>query len=57
MAVYYVLINDDLKYLEIEETHVDADFFKELFYNNDDKIAVYGGCSNCGLYDLIYKNY
>ena len=58
MAIYYVLYNDQkLKYYETEVQNVDAAYFEDVFYFEQEKVAVYGGCSNCGLYDLIYKNY
>ena len=56
MYIYYVLFPDTQKiqYLELEEAS--AESLAEMFEGFDEKIEVYAGLCNLGLFDLIYKN-
>lgn len=57
MYIYYVLFPDTKKmqYLELEE-EASAKSLEEMFEGFSEKIEVYAGLCNCGLFDLIYKN-
>lgn len=57
MYIYYVLFPDTQKmqYLELEE-EASIESLEEIFDVFDEKIEVYAGLCNCGLFDLIYKN-
>ena len=57
MYIYYVLFPDTQKmqYLELEE-EASVESLAEMFEGFDEKIEVYVGLCNWGLFDLIYKN-
>lgn len=57
MYIYYVLFSDSqkMKYLELEE-EASVESLAEMFEGFDEKIEIYAGLCNWGLFDLIYKN-
>ena len=57
MNTYYVFFPDTQKmqYLELEE-EASVESLAEIFEGFDEKIEVYAGLCNWGLFDLIYKN-
>lgn len=57
MYIYYVLIDNVLKYFETEEEMTETDFETYFEGFTDRKIEVYKNCCNYGPFDLIYKNY
>ena len=57
MNLYYIYFkkNNIIKYLEVEKK-LNKKELKELLKDIKEEIEVYKNCSNCGLFDLIYKN-
>ena len=58
MYIYYVLFPDTQKmqYLELEE-EASVKSLEEMFEGFSEKIEIYAGLCNWGLFDLIYKNF
>ena len=57
MYIYYIYFkkNNSIKYLEVEKK-LNKKELKELLKDIKEEIEVYKNYSNCGLFDLVYKN-
>ena len=57
MLTFYVVINEDYKgIIEVVEEDYHEDYFEDMFNFEHDRVEVYGGLCNYGLFNMVYSN-